>query len=58
MTHHGSREASYDCARGPGDYAAAAAPVTAPAVCLVSGTLELQFDCFAMKAVYMRSARA
>ena len=22
MTHHGSRETSYDCARGPGDYAA------------------------------------
>ena len=22
MTHHGSRETSYDCARGPADYAA------------------------------------
>ncbi len=22
MTYHGSRETSYDCARGPGDYAA------------------------------------
>ncbi len=22
MTHHGSRETSHDCARGPGDYAA------------------------------------
>ena len=31
----------------------ATAPVTAPAACLVSGTLELGFDFFAMKAVYM-----
>ena len=31
----------------------ATAPVTAPAACLVSGTLELEFDFFAMNAVYM-----
>ena len=30
----------------------ATAPVTAPAACLVSGTLELGFDSFAMRAVY------
>jgi hypothetical protein len=43
---------------GPATRLPATAPVTAPAVCLVSGTLELGFDFFAMKAVYMRSARA
>ena len=43
---------------GPAIMLPATAPVTAPAACLVSGTLELGFDCFAMKAIYMRSARA
>ena len=43
---------------GPAIMLPATAPVTAPAACLVSGTLELGFDSFAMKAVYMRSARA
>ena len=43
---------------GPATMLPATAPVTAPAACLVSGTLELEFDFFAMKAVYTRSARA
>ena len=42
---------------GPAIMLPATAPVTAPAACLVSGTLELGFDSFAMRAVYMRSAR-
>ena len=40
---------------GPATMLPATAPVTAPAACLVSGTLELEFDFFAMKAVYTRS---
>lgn len=36
---------------GPATMLPATAPVTAPAACLVSGTLELGFDSFAMKAV-------
>ena len=43
---------------GPATMLPATAPVTAPAACLVSGTLELEFDSFAMKTVYMRSAHA
>jgi hypothetical protein len=39
---------------GPAITLPATAPVTAPAACLVSGTLELGFDSFAMEAVYMR----
>jgi hypothetical protein len=39
---------------GPATMLPATAPVTAPAACLVSGTFELGFDFFAMKAVYMR----
>jgi hypothetical protein len=35
----------------------ATAPVTAPAACLVSGTFGLEFDSFAMTAVYMRSTQ-
>lgn len=42
---------------GPAMMLPATAPVTAPAACLVSGTLELGFDSFAMKAVYMKSVR-
>ena len=43
---------------GPAIMLPATAPVTAPAACLVSGTLELAFDFFAMTVVYMQSARA
>jgi hypothetical protein len=41
---------------GPATMLPATAPVTAPAACLVSGTFGLEFDSFAMTAVYMRSA--
>ena len=40
---------------GPATMLPATAPVTAPAACLVSGTFGLEFDSFAMTAVYMRS---
>jgi len=42
---------------GPAIMLPATAPVTPPAACLVSGTLGLGFDAFAMQAVYMSICR-
>ena len=52
MTQHGSRETSYDCARGPADYAAGDRASHSTGGLFGEWDVRTRVDSFAMKAVY------